>query len=97
MVNLEESIRDVRGTLEAIEGCTAKLDLMEEQFRKFILESLSSNVEVVWALVNSIEDKLTMRDDVFETLVMTLEEEIKVMTKALSTIIEELEGELVVC
>lgn len=97
VVNLEEFIGDVRETLEVSEGRTVKLDSMEEQFREYMLESISSNVDAIWGVVNSTIDKLLMRDDVLEAMVMDLKEETKAITKALSTIIEELEGELVVC
>ncbi|MFQ6667111.1 hypothetical protein Gotur_033235, partial [Gossypium turneri] len=96
VVNLDESMRDVRKTIKVVEGHTAKLDSMEKQLREFVLESLSSNVEAMRGVLNSTADKLTVRDNALKAIVMALKEETKTTTRALSTRIKELKGELVV-
>ncbi|KAH1097200.1 hypothetical protein J1N35_014121 [Gossypium stocksii] len=55
-------MKDVRETLEVVERCTTELDLMEEQFKEFVLESLGSNVEAMRGMLNSTTDKLIVRE-----------------------------------
>ncbi|MBA0635570.1 hypothetical protein Godav_022297 [Gossypium davidsonii] len=45
VANLEESIGDVRETLEGVEGRITELNLMKKQLSKFMLESFGSNLE----------------------------------------------------
>ncbi|KAH1031533.1 hypothetical protein J1N35_043707 [Gossypium stocksii] len=61
VVNLEESMGDLKETLEVVEGHSAELDLMEEQLRETVLESLCSNVEEMQEVLNSTSNKLTVR------------------------------------
>lgn len=65
VVNLEESVEDIRETLEAVEGCTNELDLMKEKLMDFVLDSFDSTKE-----------KLTGRDDALKAMVTALKEEI---------------------
>ncbi|MBA0576645.1 hypothetical protein Golob_027520 [Gossypium lobatum] len=48
----------MKETLELIEGSTNGFDLMEEQLREFVLDSLSANTEKMNELVNSTTEKL---------------------------------------
>ncbi|MBA0596538.1 hypothetical protein Gorai_013354, partial [Gossypium raimondii] len=97
VANLEGSMGYVKETLEVVEGHTAELDLMEEKFREFLVESLNSKLEAMQGVFSFIVDRLTVRDDDIKVVMMNLKEKTKVMMKALNMKIEELEGELVVC
>ncbi|KAH1082046.1 hypothetical protein J1N35_021807 [Gossypium stocksii] len=65
VVNLEESIGDMRDMLEMVEGHIDELDSMKEQIRDFVLDYL-----------NSTKEKLMGRDDAFEAIVIALKKEI---------------------
>lgn len=72
VTNLEESIGDVKETLDVVEGRTNDL---RERSRYLVMMSLNSNVEKVQELLNSIRNKLTERNDALEVMVMALKEE----------------------
>ncbi|XP_016684229.2 uncharacterized protein [Gossypium hirsutum] len=61
-VNLEESIGDMRETLEVV---LTRMEELREDSKEFVLETLSST-----------SDKLTVRDEALEALVTTMKEEI---------------------
>ncbi|MFQ6650795.1 hypothetical protein Gotur_023461 [Gossypium turneri] len=63
--------------LELVEGCTDRFDLMEEQLREFVLDSLSVNMEKMNELVNSTTKKLAERDKTLEDMVLAMNKEIE--------------------
>ncbi|MBA0789184.1 hypothetical protein Gotri_027591 [Gossypium trilobum] len=85
MVNLEESVGNMKEALELVEGCTDGFDSMEEQLRDFILDSLDANTEKMNELVESTAKKLAERDENLEDMVLAMKKEI-----------EELKGELTI-
>ncbi|KAG8478979.1 hypothetical protein CXB51_028879 [Gossypium anomalum] len=85
VVNLEEPVRNMKETLELVEGRTDGFDSMEEQLRDFVLDSLGANVEKLNDLVNSTTEKLAERDENLEEMVLAMKKEI-----------EELKGELMI-
>ncbi|KAH1121625.1 hypothetical protein J1N35_004785 [Gossypium stocksii] len=74
VINLEESMGDMRDTIKVVEGHTDKLDSMKEKLREFVLESLYSNVEAMQRMFYSTMDKLKVRDDALDSTVMALNE-----------------------
>lgn len=85
VVNLEESVGNVKETLELVEGRTDGLDSMEEQLRDFVLDSLGANREKITELLESTEVKLAERDEALEDMVLAMQKEM-----------EELKGELAI-
>ncbi|MBA0728064.1 hypothetical protein Golax_000999 [Gossypium laxum] len=84
VVNLEESVRDMRETLELVEGRTNGLDSMEEQLKNFVLEPFDSNVKKMKGILNSTMIKLVERDDALEAMVSALKEEIAELKRELT-------------
>ncbi|KAH1040038.1 hypothetical protein J1N35_041781 [Gossypium stocksii] len=72
VVNLKESIRDVRETLEGVKGRITELDSMEEKLREFPWESIGSNVEAMQRVLNSTADMLVVREDALKAMMMAL-------------------------
>ncbi|MBA0635396.1 hypothetical protein Godav_021992 [Gossypium davidsonii] len=85
VVNLEESVGNMKETFELVEGCTDGFDSMEEQFRDFVLDSLDANGEKVKELLESTAKKLAERDENLEDMVLAMKKEI-----------EELKGKLTI-
>ncbi|KAG8498201.1 hypothetical protein CXB51_006628 [Gossypium anomalum] len=85
VVNLEESVGNMKETLELVEGRTDGFDSMEEQLRDFVLDSLGANAEKLNDLVNSTTEKLAERDEYLEEMVLAMKKEM-----------EELKGELMI-
>ncbi|KAK8275099.1 hypothetical protein V6Z12_D10G115900 [Gossypium hirsutum] len=85
VVNLEESVGNVKDTLELVEGRTDGFDSMEEKLRDFVLDSLDANREKIKELLESTEEKLVERDEYLEDMVLAMKKEI-----------EELKGELTI-
>ncbi|KAH1096345.1 hypothetical protein J1N35_013266 [Gossypium stocksii] len=85
VVNLEESVGNIKETLELIEGRADGFDAMEEQLRDFVLDSLGATSEKMYGLVNSATEKLEERDDALEGMMVAMKKEI-----------EELKGELTI-
>lgn len=83
VVHLEESMGEVNETFEVVKTRSKELNPIKEQFKEYVMKALSSNVDTLQALLNTIVDKLTERNDALEATMMTL-----------NTKIEELEGEL---
>ncbi|KAH1098523.1 hypothetical protein J1N35_015444 [Gossypium stocksii] len=83
--NLEESLGDMKVTLELIEGCTYGFDLMEEKIREFVLDSLGANAENMNGLVHSTVKNLAERGNALEDMVLAMKKEI-----------EELKGEFTI-
>ncbi|MBA0582055.1 hypothetical protein Gorai_024207 [Gossypium raimondii] len=94
VINLEESMGDVKEALDVVKGCTNDL---REQSREFLMMHLSSNVEKVQELLNSAWHKLRERNDAPEAMVIAFKEETMATTKVLNKRIEELDGKLVLC
>ncbi|MBA0638272.1 hypothetical protein Godav_029987 [Gossypium davidsonii] len=69
--NLEESIGNMKETLELVEGCTDGFDSMEEQLREFVLDSLGANAKKMNGLVKSTAEKLVERDDTLKDILLT--------------------------
>lgn len=59
VVHLKESLGEVKQTLEVVETMTDELDPMKEQFKEYVVEALSSNMDTVEALLNTVMGKLT--------------------------------------
>ncbi|MBA0626564.1 hypothetical protein Godav_004216 [Gossypium davidsonii] len=53
VVNLEESVENMKETLELVEGHTDGFDSMKEQLKDFVLDSLGANAEKMNELVDS--------------------------------------------
>ncbi|KAH1031916.1 hypothetical protein J1N35_044090 [Gossypium stocksii] len=53
VVNLEESMGDVKEVLKIVEGCTNKLDLVKGQLKENVEECHSSNMDELQALFNT--------------------------------------------
>ncbi|KAK8292025.1 hypothetical protein V6Z12_D06G095200 [Gossypium hirsutum] len=85
VVNLEESVGNMKETLELVEGCTDRFDSMEEKLRDFVLDSLDANAEKMNELVKSTTKKLAERDENLEDIVLAMKKEV-----------EELKGELTI-
>ncbi|MBA0638458.1 hypothetical protein Godav_022063 [Gossypium davidsonii] len=85
VVNLEESVGNMKEMLELVEGRTDGFDSMQEQLRDFVLDSLDANAEKVNELVESTTKKLTERDENLEDMVLAMKKEMK-----------ELKGELTI-
>ncbi|KAK8314289.1 hypothetical protein V6Z12_D01G162200 [Gossypium hirsutum] len=85
VVNLEESVGNMKETLEIVEGRTDGFDSMEEQVRDFVLDSLDANREKITELLESTEVKLAERDEALEDMVLAMKKEM-----------EELKGELMI-
>ncbi|KAK5838415.1 hypothetical protein PVK06_007144 [Gossypium arboreum] len=75
--NLEESIGDIKKTLELVEGHTDEFDSMEEKIREFMLDSLGANAEKMNGLVYSTTEKLAERDNTLEDMVLAMKKEIE--------------------
>ncbi|MBA0723112.1 hypothetical protein Golax_003721 [Gossypium laxum] len=85
VVNLEESVGNMKETLELVEGRTDGFDPMEEQLRDFVLDSLDANKEKMNELLESTEGKLAERDEYLEDMALAMKKEI-----------DELKGELAI-
>ncbi|MBA0615352.1 hypothetical protein Godav_015502 [Gossypium davidsonii] len=85
VVNLEESVRNMKETLELVEGRMDGFDSMEEQLKGFVLDSLDANAEKMNELVESTAKKLAEKDENLEDMVLAMKKEI-----------EELKGELTI-
>ncbi|MBA0620340.1 hypothetical protein Godav_006078, partial [Gossypium davidsonii] len=85
VVNLEESIGNMKETLELVERRTDGFDSMEEQLRDFVLDSIDANAEKMNELLESTAKKLAERDENFEDIVLAMKKEM-----------EELKGELTI-
>ncbi|MBA0630106.1 hypothetical protein Godav_002234 [Gossypium davidsonii] len=83
--NLEESVGNMKKTLELVQGRTDGFDSMEEQLREFVLDSLGANAKKINELVNFTTKKLAERDENLEDMVLAMKKEI-----------EELKGELAI-
>ncbi|KAH1030915.1 hypothetical protein J1N35_043089 [Gossypium stocksii] len=77
VINLEESVEDVKDTLKVVEGRIDELDSMREQLKEFVMESLSYNVKAMQGMLNSTADKLTVRDDALKATMTTLKKHIE--------------------
>ncbi|MBA0628592.1 hypothetical protein Godav_023296 [Gossypium davidsonii] len=76
VVNLEDSVGNMKEMLELVEGRTDGFDSIEEQLRDFVLHSLSVNAEKMNELVNSTTRKLAERDENLEDMVLAMKKEI---------------------
>ena len=85
VVNLEESVGNVKETLELVEGRTDGFDSMEEQLRDFVLDSLGANRDKITELLEFTEVKLAEKDEALEDMVLAMKKEM-----------EELKGELMI-
>ncbi|MFQ6668116.1 hypothetical protein Gotur_033890 [Gossypium turneri] len=81
VVNLEESVGNVKETLELVEGRTDGFDSMEEQLRDFVLDSLDANREKIKELLESTKEKLVERDEYLEDMVAMVRETMKKMKR----------------
>ncbi|MBA0654440.1 hypothetical protein Goklo_021446, partial [Gossypium klotzschianum] len=85
VVNLEESLENMKETLELVEGRTDGFHSMEEQVRDFVLDSLDANAEKMNELVESTTKKLAERDENLQDMVLAMKKEM-----------EDLKGELTI-
>ncbi|MFQ6636691.1 hypothetical protein Gotur_012793 [Gossypium turneri] len=69
LVNLKESVGNMKDMLELVEGRTDGFDSTEEQLRDFVLDSIDANAEKMNELVESIAKKLAERDENLEDIV----------------------------
>ncbi|MBA0762964.1 hypothetical protein Gotri_012505 [Gossypium trilobum] len=76
VINLEESVGDMKGMLELVGGGTDGFDSMEEQLREFVLYSLNANAKKMDRILNSTMKRLAERDDTLEDMVLAMKEEI---------------------
>ncbi|KAK5771607.1 hypothetical protein PVK06_047832 [Gossypium arboreum] len=83
VVNLEESVGNIKKTLELVEGCTDGFDSMDEQLRHFVLDSLGANAENLNELVSSTKEKLAERDENLEEMVLAMKKEIEELKREL--------------
>ncbi|KAK5820283.1 hypothetical protein PVK06_025329 [Gossypium arboreum] len=63
VVHLEESIGEVKETLEVVEACTNELNRMRKQFKEYMEKAFSSNMDVLEALFDTTIGKLTEKND----------------------------------
>ncbi|MBA0636168.1 hypothetical protein Godav_005267 [Gossypium davidsonii] len=75
----------MKETLELVDGRTNGFDLIEEQLRDFVLDSLDANTKKMNELVESTAKKLAERDENLKDMVLAMKKEI-----------EELKGELTI-
>ncbi|MFQ6667531.1 hypothetical protein Gotur_033514 [Gossypium turneri] len=87
VVNLEESIRNMKETLELVEGGTDGLDSMEEQLRDFVLDSLDTNREKMKELLESTAEKLAERDENLEDMIAMVRETMKKMKRDIAMMV----------
>ncbi|KAK5846134.1 hypothetical protein PVK06_002405 [Gossypium arboreum] len=76
VVYLKKSIGEVKETLE--------LDSIKEQFKEYVEEALSSNVDTLQTLLNIVVDNLTKRNNALEATVMALNTKIKELERKLA-------------
>ncbi|KAH1083468.1 hypothetical protein J1N35_023229 [Gossypium stocksii] len=86
VTNLEESKSNVKKTLKAVDGYTNKLDLVKEQLKEFVVDTLGSNMETIQGIINSNMDKLTVRDNAFEAMVTALKEQVAKLKRELANL-----------
>lgn len=72
VTNLDESVDDIKETLEVVERCIVELALVEEQLKGQVTKALSSNKDALQALLNTIVVKLTKKNDTLEAMLTTL-------------------------
>ncbi|MBA0828444.1 hypothetical protein Goarm_013119 [Gossypium armourianum] len=93
VAKLEGSIRDVRETLDVVEGRTDELDLMKKKLRDYVIEALSANWDVMIEAPNATKGGQTEKNDALEATVMALKEK----NEAIMEKIKDLKGELAMC
>ncbi|MBA0711333.1 hypothetical protein Golax_010529, partial [Gossypium laxum] len=93
VAKLKGSIRDVRETLDVVEGHTNELDLMKKKLWEYVIEALSANWDVMKEAPNSTKSGQTEKNDALEAMVMALNEK----NEAIMEKIKDLEGELAMC
>ncbi|MFQ6664452.1 hypothetical protein Gotur_031559 [Gossypium turneri] len=81
VVILEESIENMKETLELVEGHTDGLDSMKEQLRDFVLDSQDANGEKMKELLESTTEKLAEKDQNPEDMVAMVRETMKKMKR----------------
>ncbi|MBA0562450.1 hypothetical protein Golob_007493 [Gossypium lobatum] len=72
---------EVKETIEVVKTRTDGLDPMREHFKEYVVEGLSSNIDVVEALINTTIGNLTERNDALEARMTTMKEENEAMSK----------------
>ncbi|MBA0614615.1 hypothetical protein Godav_014885, partial [Gossypium davidsonii] len=85
VVNLEESVGNMKETFDLVKGRTYGFDSMEEQLRDFVLDYFGANAKKMNELVDSTTKKMPERDKNLEDMVLAMKKEI-----------EELKGELTI-
>ncbi|KAH1129252.1 hypothetical protein J1N35_000630 [Gossypium stocksii] len=86
---------DVKETLEVVEGHINEPNSMKEQLKEYVDKVLSSNMDVLQALLNITMGKLIEKDEALKAGMIAMKEENKATMTTLNIKIKELEGELV--
>ncbi|MBA0664121.1 hypothetical protein Goklo_004170 [Gossypium klotzschianum] len=76
---------DVSKTLAVVGRCTTEIDSMKKKLKEFVVEALSSNLDAMKGVFNTVVNNLIEKNDALEAMVTTWKEKIV-----------ELKGELTV-